>query len=518
MRTDTLPRMTTQKTSSHRGSVLAAVLFFAGVPAIQASGTADWPRIAPVVQAPVFPDRQVKLGDFGGVGDGRTLNTVPFEKAIAALADKGGGRLVVSPGLWLTGPIRLRSNIHLFLEAGALIQFSGDHTHYPLVVLDVKGEKEVASISPISGENLENVAITGEGILDGGGNAWRPVKKGKLTEDQWKSLVKSGGVLTAKGDMWWPDKQAMDGSQIVDKMQDQGILKIGDYAPFHHYLRPKMFKLINCRKVWLEGVTFQNAPNWTLNPTLCTDLLIQNVTVRNPWFAQNSDGLDIESCRNAIVRDCKFDVGDDAICLKSGKDAVGRRIGAPTENLLVENCVVYHGHGGVVIGSEMSGGVRNVRVDNCVFIGTDVGLRFKSTRGRGGVVDKIYLSNIRMVDIPGEAISFNLYYGGKSPLDEDKGGAASETVPKADETTPQFREIHMDGVVCSRAQTAMMFRGLPEMPIRNLFLSGVSITADKGASLTDVDGVRFENVRLQVKSGPAVTPVRVGNSKLDIMP
>jgi len=277
-----------------------------------------------------------------------------------------------------------------------------------------------------------------------------------------------------------------------------------------------MLRLIGCKKVLLESVTFQNPPNWTLNPALCDDVSILNVQVRNSPLAQNSDALDLESCRRAVIRDCTFDVGDDGICLKSGKDAPGRRIGVPTEDVLVEGCTVYHAHGGFTIGSEMSGGVRNVRVDNCTFIGTDIGLRFKSTRGRGGVVEKIFISNLRMMDIPGDAINFNLYYGGKSPLDET-AGALETNLPPVTEETPQFRDIHIENVICRGAQAAIVLQGLPEMSVRDIFLKNVSISSQKGVFVTDADGIHFENVRVENQSGPKLNQVRVKNSQLDLM-
>ena len=209
---------------------------------------------------------------------------------------------------------------------------------------------------------------------------------------------------------------------------------------------------------------------------MCENVSILNVSVRNSPAAQNSDALDLESCRHAVIRACTFDAGDDGICLKSGRDAAGRRIGVPTEDVLIEDCTVYHAHGGFTIGSEMSGGVRNIRVNNCTFIGTDVGLRVKSTRGRGGVVENIYISNVRMMDIPGDAINFNLYYGGKSPL-EETGGAEETNVPPVSVETPQFRDIHIENMICRGAQRAIVLEGLPEMPIRDIDLKNVSITA-----------------------------------------
>lgn len=471
-------------------------------------------NISPHPAAPKIPHRSVSLADFAK-GDGQTLNTAAFEEAFAKLAAKGGGKLIVPPGIWLTGPIKLRSHIELHLERGALIQFSRDYHLYPLRVIDVKGEKEVDSTSPISGENLEDVAITGEGIIDGGGDAWRPLKMDKLGDGDWKALVRSGGVTNENGTTWYPSREAMDGGRIAAALRIENSLKLEDYEPAHQFLRPKMLRIIGCKRLLLEGVSFQNPPNWTLNPVLCEDVSILNVQVRNLPTAQNSDALDLESCRHAIIRDCTFDVGDDGICIKSGINAAGRRIGVPTEDVLVEGCTVYHAHGGFTIGSEMSGGVRNLRVDNCTFIGTDIGLRFKSTRGRGGVVEKIYISNVRMMNIPGDAINFNLYYGGRSPLDD--AGNTDTNLPAVTEETPQFRDIHIENVTCRGAKKAIVLQGLPEMPLHDISLKNVDITSQQGVFVTDADGITFDNVRVENKTGDAVSTTRVKNSKLDLM-
>jgi polygalacturonase len=483
-------------------------------------GPADAPLTAPEIlkhtAVPAFPRRELSITNFSAVGDGVTDCTEAFTKAIAALAGKGGGALVVPAGIWLTGPLKLRSNINLHLERGALVKFSGDFKFYPLTVIDMKGEKEVDSTSPISGENLENIAITGSGIIDGGGDAWRPVKKGKLNDGDWKALVKSGGVLNKTGDTWWPSSDAMSGEKLAGQLLASGSLNPVDYEPAHQFLRPKMVRLIGCKKILLEGVIFQNPPNWTLNPALCEDVSIVNVQVRNSPAAQNSDALDLESCRRTVIRDSTFDAGDDGICLKSGKDAAGRRIGVPTEDVLVEGCTVYHAHGGFTIGSEMSGGVRNIHVDNCMFMGTDVGLRFKSTRGRGGVVEKIYVSNVRMTDITGEAINFNMYYGGNSPLEQSAGNVEA-SLPPVTEETPQFRDIHIENVICRGAQSAIVLQGLPEMPICDIFLKNVSITSQRGVSVTDAESISFANVRVENKSGAALNQLRVKNSTLDLL-
>ena len=476
---------------------------------------AETAPVLPPVATPAFPDTKYDLRQAGAVGDGVTLNTAAFEKAFAALAEKGGGELDVPPGIWLTGPIKLRSHINLHLQRGALIQFSRDFNLYPLAVFDLKGEKEVDSTSPISGQNLEDVAITGEGILDGGGDAWRPLKKDKLGDRDWKALVKSGGVINEKGDAWYPSREVIGGEKIVGKLRKENSVTLADYEPAHQFLRPKMLRIIGCKKLLLQDFTIQNPPNWTMNPVLCEDVSILNVQVHNLPTAQNSDALDLESCRRAVIRGCTFDTGDDGICIKSGKDAVGRRIGVPCEDVLVEDCTVYHAHGGFTIGSEMSGGVRNFIVRNCTFMGTDIGLRFKSTRGRGGVVEKIFISDIRMENIPGDAINFNLYYGGKSGL-EDSGGDTEMQVSAVTEETPAFKDIHIENVVCRGARNAIVLQGLPEMPLDKITLKNVSISSRLGVSVTDARNISFENVRVNSQSGEPVKTLRVKNSKLDL--
>jgi polygalacturonase len=497
-----------------QGSLCKRLLSLVAV-ALVVQAFADGVPNLPPVAAPQFPAQKFDLRQTGAVGDGVTLNTAAFEKAIAALAEKGGGELTVPPGIWLTGPIKLRSNINLHLERGALIQFSRDYKLYPLIVADLKGEKEVDSTSPISGQNLENVAITGEGIIDGGGDAWRPLKNDKLSNRDWKALVKSGGVLNDKGNTWYPSREVMNGQPLVEKLRKEKSLALEDYEPAHQYLRPKMLRLIGCKKVLLQGVTFQNPPNWTMNPVLCEDVSILNVNVHNLPTAQNSDALDLESCRRAVIRGCTFDTGDDGICIKSGKDSVGRRIGVPCEDVLVEGCTVYHAHGGFTIGSEMSGGVRNFIVRNCTFMGTDIGLRFKSTRGRGGVVEKIFISDIRMEDIPGDAINFNLYYESKSQLEETNG--AEIKFPPVTEETPAFKDIHIENLICRGAKNAIVLQGLPEMPLDNITLKNVSITSQLGVSVTDAQNIAFENVQVNNQTGEPLKTVRVKNSKLDLM-
>lgn len=430
-------------------------------------------RFRKIILVVVFPfvmntySKDLSLADCGGRPDGITLNTEAFARGIATLAAGGGGRLVVPPGLWLTGPIRLASRVELHLERGALVRFSPDYRLYPLRLVTIKGDEwEVVSTSPISGEDLEDIALTGDGIFDGSGEVWRMCKRAKFTADEWKERIASGGVLSADGASWYPDAACLDGERATRALAEKGIRNPAAYEPYHLFLRPKMARFLRCRRLRLDGVTFRNSPMWTLNPLLCEDVEITDVKVFNAASAQNSDGIDIESCRRVKVKGCTLSVGDDGICLKSGLNAVGRRRAAPTEDVEVSGCTVYAGHGGFVIGSEMSGGVRRIVVSNCVFIGTDSGVRFKSTRGRGGRVEDIRLSGLRMADIAGHAIDINLYYAGRAPTEEE----ISQEVPAAPvtEETPVFRDIRLENIVSVGSRAALVVRGLPEMPVRGL--------------------------------------------------
>ncbi len=477
----------------------------------------DLPFDMPFLKAPSFPDKDFLITSYGAVGNGITLNTEAFRKAIEECEKSGGGRVVVPKGIWLTGPIELRSNVNLYLERGALIQFSKNFDHYPLVLTTYEGTEQYRCQSPISGRDLENIAITGYGVIDGGGDAWRYVKKSKLTANQWKELVASGGVVDSTGKNWWPSEQAMNGEKILTQLKkEKGVLTKEDYQKVRDYLRPVMVNFINCKNILLEGVTFQNSPAWNIHPLMSQNIILRNVTVRNPWYSQNGDGIDVESCKNVIIYDCKFDVGDDAICMKSGKDEFGRKRGIPTENVIIADCIVYHGHGGFTIGSEMSGGVRNIKVTNCNFIGTDIGLRFKSTRGRGGVVENIYIDNIFMKDIPTDALSFNMYYGGFSPtedlsVEEKLKNRAGFTV---NEGTPQFRNIFMENILCIGAKDAVVIQGLPEMSIKNIVLKNAMFKAVHGLSIYDAEDIKIINTEIY-SSEPVVKIFQSKNIFID---
>lgn len=460
----------------------------------------------PKVQAPVFPKNQVSLLDVGGKPDGITLNTEAFERAMKSLSDRGGGTLIVPKGIWFTGPIVFRSNINMHLEKGALILFSPDFKLYPLVETIFEGLDTRRCQSPISGRNLQNVAITGQGSIDGSGDAWRPLKKEKVTERMWKQKVASGGVVRS-GNYWFPTAASLKGHEMSDMNVPRKDMTETQWLEIKDFLRPVMISFIECKNVLLEGVLFENSPAWNIHPLMCENVIIDGIYVKNPSYSQNGDGLDLESCVNSIVVNSTFDVGDDAICIKSGKDEDGRRRGRPTVNLIVDNCKVFHGHGGFIVGSEMSGGVRNVSVRNCQFLGTDVGLRFKSNRGRGGVVENIYISDIYMFNIATDSFLFDLYYGGKSASESLADGdvtPVAETIPPVTVETPVFRNIFVKDIVSRNARRAMFFNGLPEMKIENIQVENAFITAEFGAELSNSNNVKFKNVHVEPENGAAL--------------
>jgi len=452
----------------------------------------------PVIQQTSFKKDSFYITRFGAVADGQTLNTQAINAAIDACNKKGGGVVVIPSGLWLSGPLVLKSNVNLHLKKGALLQFTKDFDQYQLVEGNWEGIPQMRNQSPVSATNATNIAITGFGVIDGGGEAWRQVRKEKLTETQWKKWVASGGVVSEDGKSWYPSAQWMNAS----KMKNPGAITPDKTPEFYNsvkdFLRPNLIVLTKCKKILLEGVTFQNSAAWCLHPLMSEDLTVRNVTVLNPWFAQNGDGIDVESCKNVLIENSRFDVGDDGLCIKSGRDEAGRKRGMPTENVIIRDCKVYHAHGGFVIGSEMSGGARNMWVSNCTFIGTDIGLRFKTTRGRGGIVENIYVNNIQMIDIPGEAILFDMYYMSVDPValaGEKRELPKVETLPVT-EATPQFRNFVVKNVVCNGAAKGIFIRGIPEMHIKDVHLENMVLQAEKGIDCQEASGITFKNIKI----------------------
>lgn len=487
-----------------------AILFGTGIlNAYSQSSPKPWPKVLPVTTVPVFKTDTINIETYGAISDGVTLNTKSINDAISASSERGGGVVLIPRGLWLTGPIVLKSNVNLHVAADALVSFTKDFSQYKLIHTNWEGLGAVRNQSPISGTNLVNIAITGKGIIDGNGNAWRMVKKDKLTESQWKALLASGGALSDDKKIWYPSESSLKGSKI----KNAGVIAEGktaeDLAEIKDFLRPNLLVLTKCKNVLLEGLTFQNSPAWNIHPLMSENITIRNIYAKNPWYAQNGDGLDIESCNNVLVENSVFDVGDDGICIKSGRDQQGRDRGMPTQNVVIRNCVVYHAHGGFVIGSEMSGGANNIFVSDCTFIGTDIGLRFKTTRGRGGVVENIFIKDIVMKDIAGEALLFDMYYAAIDPvpLTGEKREAPKVEILPVTEATPSFRNFYISNVVADGATKAIFIRGLPEMNIHHIYLENMTLQADKGIEIEEAKEIHMKNVNVITKSTNPVASI-----------
>ncbi|ANY67902.1 glycoside hydrolase [Paenibacillus sp. BIHB 4019] len=453
----------------------------------------------PLPALPAIPDKSFLVTEFGAVPGSLTLCTASFQQAIDACSAAGGGRVIIPPGLWRTGPLRLHSRIELHAQQGALVLFEPKADLYPLVASHFEGESAVRCQAPLDGENLEDIAITGGGIFDGGGQGWRPVKRFKLTNEQWNGLLQSGGAVNDEGNMWWPSLEAMEGEALAHELRQRGVTACEAYLPARAYLRPTLLSLRGCSRVRLDGPTFQNSPAWCLHLYNCEQVTIRRLNVRNPWHSQNGDGLDLESCRHSLIEHCTFDVGDDAICLKSGKGEEARNRALPCEFVTIRHCTVYHGHGGIVIGSEMSGGVKAVYASDCQFISTDIGLRFKSVRGRGGVVEDIVMERIQMADIVREAISFHFFYAG---VEGSEG--CDEQLVEVTEETPVFRNITLRELTCHGAATALLINGLPELPLSGLTVDGLEATAVNGVIARYADHLKLEKLKLHTSTLPEV--------------
>lgn len=472
-----------------------AVLLAAGLSVHAQKQNYSWKNL-PKAAVPVFKKDTFNIVKYGAVPDGITLNTKSINAAITACSAKGGGVVRIPQGLWLSGPIVLKNNVNLHIDRAAMVQFTDDKSQYALVEGNYEGHPAIRNESPLSGTDLHNIAITGEGVFDGNGGVWRAIGKDRLTDNEWKALVASGGIVTADGRSWLPSESYQKGSGSRNASVIQPGKTLSDYAQYKDFFRPNMLVLTNCKKVLLTDATFQNSPAWCMHTLLCEDMTLRNVHVRNPWNAQNGDGIDMESCRNVLLEGSTFDAGDDGICVKSGRDEDGRKRGKPTENVVIRNNVVYRAHGGFVIGSEMSGGARNIFVTDCTFIGTDIGLRFKTVRGRGGIVENIFIKNISMRNIVNEAILFDMYYMTKAT-----SALGEKTVmPPVTEGTPQFRNFYVDNVVCNGASKAIFVRGLPEMSIKGIHLENMTFKTNSGAELIEAKDISLKNITFDVKN------------------
>ncbi len=423
-----------------------------------------------------IPDNTVSIADFGGVGNGVALNTEAFRKAISALTKKGGGRLVVPQGVWLTGPIVLKDNIDLHIERNAIVLFSPDKS------LFVDAEGKSSRCDPgIKASKRKNISITGEGIIDGNGAQWRPVKRSKVSDTEWKRFAAIGGVERQNGALWYPwDVKA-------------GYKNIADTPENQEKSRQDLIRLTDCENILIEGVTVQNSPRFHVHPCNSKNIIIDGITVRCPWNAQNGDAIDLSDCHQALIVNSVVDAGDDGICMKSGKAKATALVNG-CEDILIEDNTVFHAHGGFVIGSEDITGMKRIVVRRCRFSGTDTGLRFKSGIGRGGKTEDIHISDIVMNDITDEAIVFQCDY-----VDRPAGSEGKKAKTSGSEFVPEFTDIHISNVVCRGAKTAIKAKGIEGMNcIHDIEIANSTIVyTSKGTDIDETTAkVKLSNVNI----------------------
>ena len=446
---------------------LAALVAFSAQGGDYSAYYKDLPITLEQPAAPVIPALTVSVTDFGGVGDGVTLNTEAFKKAIAKLDKQGGGHLNVPAGIWLTGPISLKSRIDLHVERGAIILFTPDRKEF----LSEEGKCKPG----ISASKRTDISITGEGIIDGNGEWWRAVKKDKVSSVEWKDYKRLGGTEADGGKLWYPfNLKHID--NIASDMRAQ------------EKMRTHLIRFTDCERVLIEGVTVQNSPKFHIVPTRCKDVSLIGVTVRCPWNAQNGDGIDLMFSQRVLVAGCTVDVGDDGICLKAGGGEKALPQGPVKDVLIVDN-TVFHAHGGFVIGSEFSAGIQNVVVRRNTFSGTDTGLRFKSAPGRGGKTERIFIEDIVMSDIRDQAIVFETTY-----VDVPVGTEGKSEV--TEQFLPEFTDISITRVTCRDARIGIKAKG-PASMIHGIRISdSILFCSEATSEIDDPDQLTLENVRL----------------------
>jgi polygalacturonase len=399
--------------------------------------------------------------DFGAAGDGATLDTAALNRAIDTCTKAGGGTVVLPPGRYLTGTVQLKSHVTFEIQAGATLLGSENPDDYP-ATRSAWGDDTEMMAPLIYAVDAENITLTGRGTIDGQGAIW------------WKRVRLND------------PRKFPPGPQTDEERAEAAKLRRG---------RPHLIRPVRCTDVRIENLNLRNSAEWNVHPMLCDTVRIDGIAITAPPVnAHNTDGINPESCRNVQIVNCRIDTGDDCVTLKSGIDALGRKMGRPDENITIANCVMYRGHGGVTIGSEMSGGVRNVVVTNCVFNGTDIGIRIKSQRGRGGVVEGIAVSNIVMQDVP-SPFTITTFYNGKDKPHEDH---------PVNEGTPRYRDMLFSNITARGAREAGSITGLREMPIENLTFSNVHIQAAQGFSCTNANRVTFLDCVIDTSKGSAL--------------
>lgn len=460
----------------------------------------------PEVCLPTIAGMDYNVLDYGARPDG-TLCTEAINAAIEACFQAGGGRVCIPAGCYLTGPIRLRSRVELHLEQGAYVLFIRDYMHYPLIHTYYEGYPTIRCTSPLWATDEEDIAITGEGVLDGNGDAWWYVRRWEQTDEMWAYILRWRGGLDdqdPKRHVWWPTAEHKIGSNYFTEHAGL-VTDLAEAEKGRPFYRPCMVELIRCKRVLLEGVTVQNSPAWTIHPFLCSHVTLRHLYIKAPWDAPNTDGINLECTQYAHVHHCIVDVGDDAICMKAGKNGAGRVLGVPTQYVHIHHCQVHAAHGGFVLGTETTCSIRNVLVEHCVFTRTDRGLRFKSCYGRGGIVENIWIRHIRMHNIIKEAISF-IMYKDLAAMPKDTPRDAQGNFIYKPEDFPVFRNIHMEDVQCFGALDALVVRNLPGITLTSILLKDAALSAKRGMTIAG-DGsleLQLENVHIRNENDPGM--------------
>ncbi len=390
--------------------------------------------------------------NYGVVADGKTVTTSAIQAVIEKCAKNGGGKIIFPSGNYLTAPLFLRSDIEIEILAGATIIFNDDILKTPVINGSWEGIERKVYAALFTAHNVKNIAITGRGRLEGRGSTW------------WKAYTATEELRKKMG--------------ITEREPENPI---GSPLPFP---RPKMINLYDCENILISGITINNSPSWTIHPVYCRNIEITGVSIVQPYDSPNTDGINPESCNNVRIFNCFIDCGDDCITLKSGYNEHGRKKGIPCENIVISNCTFAHGRSAVGIGSEMSGGVRNVTISNCVFKGTRRGLRIKSKRDRGGVVENLLANGIIMENVE-EAISIDMYYETKSDHPDP-----------VTEKTPLFRNIRYTNIIGTNIDQPINIWGLPESPIEGVMLENIRMESKSGMDCKYVNDLRLYNVEI----------------------
>lgn len=433
----------------------------------ESSSAAVWeevPRILARIKPPKFPSREFDIRKYGAKGDNQTDNTEAFRAAIAACSKAGGGRVVIPHGEFITGAIELKGNVNLHVSEGATLRFTRDTSKYPLVFTRWEGT-ECMNYSPfIYAFEQENLAITGKGTIDGNADQqhwWN-----------WRSTRAPGS--SSGGD------QPSDRQMLVE-MATQGVPPQERVFGPGHYLRPQFIQPYRSKNILIEGLRLLNSPMWQVTPCLCT-----NVTVRNLYIdasGPNTDGCDPESCSDVLIENCFFNTGDDCIAIKSGRNDDGRRVNIPSQNIVIQGCHMKNGHGGVTIGSEISGGVHNVYARNCQMDSPILymALRIKNNAARGGLIEKIYLRDVTVGQVAQAPIGIDYYYE-----EGEKGGHK-----------PIVRGVAVDNLKSQKSKYGVYLRGFKNDPIEDISLANCEFNGvTDGNVVENVENISLRKVRI----------------------